>query len=290
VTRLSDASLNRGLSDGFLSSLLNGTMAPLLHVAKAYDLDVQIREDYINLYCRGLSLLKLEHLSTGTYRAEIHVKFLAGVQLPGEMRRSKDYATFSAGGDFAQQYASQLAAISTNSRPYAKDEGSAEDGLVRNSLRARSDMAIIDRQLQLHHVSKRADVICLTSEDEPRFIIGEVKYGLNNDIQTIPDQLAPYYRMRTEADGRLTQNAAEVYRRVVEQKRCLSLLPDDIAFPAGRPRVECLAILCDYNRRSELLSRARAAARDCGFTIHVVQPSGPDYAVPPVAEWQRLCR
>ena len=203
------------------------------------------------------------------------------------MRRSKDYATFSADGDFAQQYASQLTAISTNSRPYAKDEGSAEDGLVRNSLRARSDMAIIDRQLQLHHVSKRADVICLTSEDEPRFIIGEVKYRLNNDIQTIPDQLAPYYRMLTER--RAPHRTPPSIPPGSRQKRRLGLLPDAL-LPGRRPRVECLSILCAYNPLSELLSRARAAAIDCGFTIHVVQPSGPDYAVPPVAEWQRLCR
>lgn len=286
---MKEPTLNRGLSEGFLSSLLDGAMAPILCAAKAHDLDLQIREGYINLYDRGLSLLKLTACRGGAHRAEIHIKFLPGVQLPGERRRDDCYATFDADGDFAQRFASQLTAISVNAAAYVGAEAVAEQMLVRNSLRAGSSIVIIDRQLQVTGIPKRADVIGLTREAEPRLIIGEVKCGLNNDIQEIPEQVGHYYRVLTDHDGRLAESAACVYRRVVEQKRCLGLLPSDVSFPVGSPRVECLAILCDFNPRSSLLGRAQTAAENCGFTIHLVQPAGPDYGVPPMDEWEKLC-
>lgn len=286
---MGQAGLNRGLSSAFVDSLLRGALTPILDATKAHSLDLQIRECYINLYGRGLSLLKLSHQANGSYRAEIHAKFLEGVELPGERRRSGCYVAFDAGGEFAKRYQEAVGAISTNASPYAADEASAEQVLVRNSLSPDAPLAIIDRQLQLHGIPKRADVLGLTREPEPRFIIGEVKCGLNSDIQDIPAQLEPYYRMLTEADGRLTQNATDVYYRVVEQKLLLGVLPADVRFPAERPLVECLAILCDYNPRSRLLGRARTAAGACGLPIHLVQPEGPGYSVPPLDQWESLC-
>ena len=53
--------LSRGLAKEFLVALLTGALKPILDAAKAHGLDLQVREDYINLYDRGLSLLKLTH-------------------------------------------------------------------------------------------------------------------------------------------------------------------------------------------------------------------------------------
>lgn len=287
--RLALLGLNRGLAEEFVGDLMTGPLARIVDTAKAQGLDLQVREDYINLYDRGLSLLELRHQRRGAYRAKIHVKFLRDVHLPGELRRDGSYATLDANGSFVERYCEAVGAISANANPYAADEASAEQVLVRDSLGPDSAMVIIDRQLQLHGIPRRADVIGLTREPQPRFIIGEVKCGLNNDIQEIPAQLEPYYRMLTDADGRLTTNATDVYCRVVEQKQLLGVLPADVRFPAERPLVECLAILCDYNPRSRLLGRARVAAGSCGFIIHLVQPQGPDYSVPPLNEWGKLC-
>lgn len=281
--------LNRGLSDEFLSSLQSGSMAPIICAAKTYGLDLQIREDYINLYHRGLSLLKLTHSRRGSYRAEINLKFLPGVQLPGEIRRGACYATFDADDLFARQYSTSVAAVSANADRHVGSERSAEQSLVRGSLHAGSAVVIIDRQVQLHGLRKCADVIGITREDEPRLIIGELKYGLDRRIPRISEQLGHYYRMLTDPDGRLAQNVADVYRRVIEQKCRLHVLPGDVSFPARSPRVECLAILCDYSPRRPLLEEARAAAEGCGFAVRLVQPTGPDYEVPPVDEWEKLC-
>jgi len=285
---LATTRLNRGLSDEFVSELLAGAMAPILAAARSRDLDFQIREDYVNLYHRGLSLLKLSQQRAGAYRAQIHVEYLRGVELPGETRRDEPHAVFAADSAFAEAWAAQLQAITANSDDHAHREAEAEQALVRNSLLPASPLAIIDRQVQVHGIGKRADVIGLTCEAEPRFVIAEVKRGLNNGIQKIPEQLAGYRRVLAGADGRLRDECCNVYRRVVEQKRRLGILPDSVVFPQGRPEVECLAILCDYNPNSRLLDRARRLAQGCGFTIRRVEPAAPDYELPPRPEWSRL--
>jgi len=149
-------------------------------------------------------------------------------------------------------------------------------------------MLVIDRQIQVHGIRTRADVIGITRETEPRLIIGEVKVGLNNDIQKVLSQLDPYFQTLADHHGRLAQEAATVYERVLKQKQFLGVAPTDFQFPPCRPRVECLVILCDYKPRSELLARARQEALNYAFLVHLAQPEGPDYCIPPVCDWEQL--
>jgi len=263
-------------------------MTPLLDAAQDHDLDVQIRDEYINIYHGGLSVLQLRRYHEGRYVAEIDRNLVGGVTLPGERCSAGRRAAFNVGFAFVEQYLRQLQVLTRNADARIREERAAEGMLVRNSVQANSPMVIIDRQVSVTGVKGIADVVGVVRSGDPRFIIGEVKYGLNNDIQNIPEQVGDYYNTFTEPDGYLTKNATDVYRRVVEQKHVLGLLPGDLTFPPGRPRVECLAILCDYNPRSTLLDRARNAALGCPFTIYVVQPDGPDYRIPPLDEWELL--
>lgn len=279
----------RGLSARFMHDLRDGMLLPLLRAALQHGLDLQIRDDYINLYYHGLSAIKVMRAShNGSYSATIHVKYLVGTALPCELRRNDSYALFDVGAAFLDAYVRQLAVLITNADSYRTAERDAEQVLVQNSLMPNSPVAILDRQVQVHGIRKRADVIGITRDSEPRMILGEVKVGLNNDIQYLPEQLHPYYDVLVGEDGRLKEIMACAYRNVVVQKQQLGVLPPHVAFPSGSPRVECLVILCDYNGRSRLLDRARDQAKNCGLPIWLVKPAGPDYRVPDRANWERV--
>jgi hypothetical protein len=283
-------SFRRGISPSFVADFQAGLLVPLLKAAVHQELDLQIREEYINLYYHGCSVIKLSRTKreVGTYKTEIHVKYLTGVTLPDERSRSKEYATFDVSPAFVDAYVLNLPSIMVNARGFKKREGEAEQMLVRNSLLPSSSMILIDRQVQVHDIKDKADVIGITYEAEPRLIIGEVKVGLNNGIQSIPDQLEKYYSNLAGADGRLNQNVDAAYRNVVEQKKALGVLPQNIVYPNERPRVECLAILCDYNEQSRLLGRARELAKNKSFPLWVATPVGPKFRVPEIAKWERL--
>ena len=68
----------RGLSDRFMGDLINGKLSPLLeriHMDSTFDL--QIRDEYVNIYYRGGNLLKLES-SSGIYIPHFDEKYCMG--------------------------------------------------------------------------------------------------------------------------------------------------------------------------------------------------------------------
>lgn len=50
---------NRGLAEEFVRELKGGRLSGLLTCARQRGLDVQIRENYVNFYHQGCSVLKL---------------------------------------------------------------------------------------------------------------------------------------------------------------------------------------------------------------------------------------
>lgn len=272
-----------------MADLRDGMLSPLLKAAIQHGLDLQIREDYINLYYYGLSAIKvMRPIRGGSYSATVHVKYLAGTALPQETGRNDRYAAFDVGPSFVDEYVHQLAAITANADSYRTREADAEQRLVRDSLMPESPVCFLDRQVQVHGVRKRADVIGITRDGEC-LLLGEIKVGLNNDIQRLPWQLDSYYKVLADGDGRVRQQIAGAYRNVIAQKQTLGTLPPHVAFPVEDPRVECIVILRDYNSRSRLLDRTRDRAKNCGFVIWVVKPAGSDHGIPDRSKWERLC-
>lgn len=78
---------NRGLSDAFLETLKSDYnkprtwWRPFLSNKKSF---IAIRENYLNVYYRGASLLKLSQSSDKTVKGRIHYKYLLRPELKGE--------------------------------------------------------------------------------------------------------------------------------------------------------------------------------------------------------------
>lgn len=63
----------RGLRDEFVADLVDGHLTPILSAAREHELDLQIRENYIDIYHAGRRVLKLRHLPRlSQHRAIIH--------------------------------------------------------------------------------------------------------------------------------------------------------------------------------------------------------------------------
>jgi hypothetical protein len=73
----------RALSDEFLGCLKSGFLSGIIEsVRRDPDFNLEIRDSYINVYYKGNSLLKLAEHGGSRYKAEIHEKFLDGMNLP----------------------------------------------------------------------------------------------------------------------------------------------------------------------------------------------------------------
>jgi len=73
----------RGISDNFLKILKNGYLAEIIEQTKTdHDLNLEIRDHFINLYYKGHSLLKLSEWKQAGYKVSIYPRFTKGLEIP----------------------------------------------------------------------------------------------------------------------------------------------------------------------------------------------------------------
>jgi hypothetical protein len=279
----------RGLKDEFILELNEGFLKPLLISAKSRDLDVQIRENNVDIYESGRCVFNLTHLSrSGAYSARIHNKFLKGLAWSDQSEvRSDDYSSFPVNDSFLNQYIASIDQILKNAITTAKSEATVEGSLVQASHHPGSPLVFLDRQVQLHGASIRMDLIGLSSGTEPKIILTELKNGLNNDIQNLMDQISKYYKL-IAPDGRLREDVFSSYSKVIKQKQKLGLISPELDMPDKCPCVESLIVLYDYNERSRLLDRLTQAAKEHTLPVWlVVLPKG-QFVIPQMQDWRRL--
>ena len=276
----------RGISERFLGELLEGCFADICRAVMRHGLDLQIRQNYIDIYQRGNAVLKLRELKRPPcFRAEFHEKYLRGVSLPDQLPPGKSpYVAFDARGRFVEAYVRALPQVMANAKDYPGEEGAVEGELIRENCVPRAPVVFIDRQVQAHGVRKKADLLGLTRDG---VALVELKQGLDTRIQRLMEQVGDYHGVLVD-DGRLRHEVSDSYRKVVAQKKVLGFLPDDVAWPEGRPAVECLIVLYAYNPRSQLLDRLRRAASCSALRTSLVLLSKGEYAIPPPEKWKQL--
>ena len=141
----------RKLSAPFMDALQQGFLSLLLREVSAdQDLDLQIRDDYLNIYYKGNSLLKLTR-QHATYKVEIHAKFCKGLDVPTTLNE-QTLATFL----------SLIPALKVNITRFGRSslEIEYEQLIIRannDERRNNSEYFILDRQYALN--SYRFDLI-----------------------------------------------------------------------------------------------------------------------------------
>ncbi|MFN8256033.1 MAG: hypothetical protein U0W24_10120 [Bacteroidales bacterium] len=180
----------RTLNPNFIIEFKSGKYKRLIDkVITDSDLDFQIRENYVNIYYKGNSILKLWENST----FEIHQKFVKNTSLP-------EKGTF-----LINDFLSALPKIKENvnevksKRPTLEIE--YEQLFIRSNNTVNSELFITDRQFadKEDGADIRFDLTGITwSQPRKRgqtvpLTFVEVKYGLNNDIKNLSNQLQRYY-------------------------------------------------------------------------------------------------
>ncbi|MBN1629675.1 MAG: hypothetical protein JW990_07925 [Thermoleophilia bacterium] len=252
-------------------------------------LDLQIREDYLDIYHRGLAVLKLaRHRRPPEYRATIHHKFLKGVSLPARCSTgSSKYTTFSATDAFVADYMAHLPQVLENAREYSSPEAEVEERMIQDSYTAPSPVVFIDRQVQVHGVRKKADLLGVNRLTGAA-VLTELKRDLDARIQHLMSQIADYHAVLVGRDGRLRREVADSYRLVTRQKKLLGLLPDAALLSDEAPVVECLLVLHRYNLKSKLLGRLKDSAQQSPLKTKLVLLPKDQYVLPPPEQWERL--
>jgi len=251
----------RKLSNTFIDNLLEGHLKDVLEVVKAdMDLDLQIRANYINIYYKGNSLLKLSEVDSGRYTAESHEKFTSGVPIP-------DLTDEASTANFLERIPSLKENITEHGKSSLELE--YEQLIIRannNEPRNNTEYFIVDRQyvdpkgrfdlvgFYWNLPRHRGDVVPLC--------LMEVKFALNPDIGELHSQLNTYYdamksdfkKMASEFQGILQQ---KLELRLFDQKDDRLDVMKTLTINDDINNAQFIVILIDYNPRSKFFERAR---------------------------------
>ncbi len=282
---------DRGLSPEFLAELIGGRFQSLALLAASGQLDLQIRNDYINLYHDGASVLNLtERKRPRGYRAVIHEKFLQGVKLPDELKKGESYWEYEASDAFVEKYLAQLPGIQKNAGRRTRPEAIAEQKIIAANSEDISKVVLIDRQIQVPGIGPRLDLVGLSKTRDGRmsFVLVELKQGLDNRIQDLAGQMGQYYEILARDNGVLRQDLQNAYRKVISQKQALGLLPKGIHIPDEPLPVTCLLVLYDYNPKSKLLDRLRPKAAAAVIDLQLVLLPKGQFCLPSQDAWELL--
>ena len=201
--------------------------------SSGFEYDLQIRNDYLNLYYKGNSLGKISYLkSKGLYKIEIHYKFVEGMASAIERfkySRKNKYYLFTLKNIELHPFFSTRN-LSLMARKVKKvnfqEEIVFEQMLLTDNVN-RDDLIIIDRQIADQDSPTKMDLLALkrNSTGKYQFCILEVKLGNNPELKDrVFAQLTGYIK-------RITKNFPqykECYEKNVLQKQKLGLLSSDL--------------------------------------------------------------
>ena len=249
----------RKLSATFLNCLKSGFLSPITeYVRNDHDLNLEIRDGYINVYYKGNSLLKLTEIgSLIHYKAEIHRKFLEGIEIPLDFTAST-----------VPEFVKCIPLIKQNISKYGQNslELEYEQMIVRaNNFERRNNTEyfIVDRQYKIG--ADRFDLTGIFWDRNNRqrnrqasVCLLEIKFALNKDIQRVDRQLARYYE---SIKGKAADIAKEM-ETIFKQKLELGLYDQSadrlkamktLTFARNIEAFQFVLVLVDYNQNSTLL-------------------------------------
>jgi hypothetical protein len=269
------AEKKRMLSGKFLEDLKGGFLSDITeNVIADPDLNLEIRENYINVYYKGNSLLKLTETAF-RYKAEIHAKYLDGLTLPPEYTKEN-----------ISQFLDAIPLLKHNIVRYGKRsiEIEYEQMIIRANnyeYHNNTEYFIVDRQyaipegrLDLTGVFWRRDN--RQNNRQAQVCLMEVKYALNPDIGEVHAQLQRYY----DGIAPLAPQFAGEMQTVFRQKLDLGLYNQSaprlsamktLTFVPDIKQFQFILVLVDYNPYSSKLDLGRLAALSFADQIKVFE-------------------
>lgn len=253
----------RGISESFLTCLKSGFLSEFTErVKRDRDLNLELRESYINVYFKGNALLKLTEVGAlPRYKVAIHKKFSEDLEIPLELTESNIH-----------QFVTNIPFIKENIIKYGQRsiELEYEQMIIRaNNYEPRNNTEyfIVDRQYTVKE--GRFDLTGIhwgmrgrQKNRNASVCLMEIKFALNQDLQLVHEQLAKYY----EPIKKNATDIAEEMEGVFRQKLELGLYNHPInrlnamktlTFSRDIKDFQFILILVDYNRNSRLLALGR---------------------------------
>lgn len=196
-------------------------------IQSGFEYDLQIRDNYFNLYYKGNSIGKISYSTkTKKYKISIHNKFInKKIEERFKPQRIESYLIFTLlKKQLHPLFSSQnlLSMAQKVKEIYYQEETTFEQMVMTDNVN-RPDLIIIDRQIIDNTAKTKMDLLALTKnkDNDYQFCIIEVKLGNNSELKSrVIAQLNGYH-------DRISKNFKdykECYEKNFKQKQELGLL------------------------------------------------------------------
>lgn len=253
----------RGLSEDFINDLNVGILAPIRDaVLSDRDLIMEIREEYINVYCKGHNLSCIKR-ANNAYSHSTHEKFTLG----NPEEKQGDIQSIDDARSLVSKFTSTKGHIAEHR--IGGTEIEFEQFIIRSNNyepRNNTEYFILDRQLVEpgKRDSGRPDMTGFfwsrndrKKNQEVPLVLFEVKFALNPDIKNLSNQLSRYWTWLESNYEEHIQQHQEILRQKCSlglfgpqgtREKALTTLQisQDIA------KSQIIIILVDYNSHSTL--------------------------------------
>ena len=258
IENIVDKHKPRKLSENYMFALMNGFLSDIRKTIIAdKDLDLQIRDNYINIYFKGNSLLKLTEVDPEKYAVDIHTKFL-GDKVIQDLSSKETTDEFISFIPFLKKNIIKHGVKSL--------ELEYEQLIIRannNEKRNNSEYFFIDRQYATKEGRHDLTGIYWKWEGRRRgqvvpLCFMEIKFALNQDIKSVHSQIKRYY----EDINQNTKSIAQESEKILEQKLDLGLFDQDpkrteamktLTIGEEIDNYQFILVLVDYNPYSKSL-------------------------------------
>ena len=260
----------RGLEEKYLNQLKTRGELSFLRNKKFFgkDVDIQFRENYINLYYYGASLLKFTWRKDGSYRAEISEAYCKPVPctvfefehtVQGRTRGFK--FTPETIHDFGTHFEEFCEAVKANIRCHGwSAEAAFEQLFIDMNLghRSKPSFLILDRQANMG--GPELDVVALSKIPESgkyRLNLVELKYGEDPRIpEILQKQLKPYHA----AFHAQYERVVEVYQKVIDQKKAIDrwYYPYPVEISSDPTTMRMIGVFANVDPNGKLVKEARS--------------------------------
>jgi hypothetical protein len=239
-----------------MACLASGHLTQLIQtVRQDYDLNLEIRDGFLNIYFKGHSLLKLSEGKRERYTVAVHKKFTHDLDLPQVLDNQRA----------VEKFVNCIPKLKQNILQNGK--GSLEIEYEQMIIRANnyeprnnSEYFIVDRQYTVDvgrfdltgfYWDRRAR----RKGQEVSPCLMEVKFALNQDIREVHEQLVRYYN----ALRPIASQFAEEQEMMLRQKLALGLYCQSqdrldamktLVFSRDIAQFQFILILVDYNPNS----------------------------------------
>jgi hypothetical protein len=164
-------------------------------VRSGFEYDLQIRNNYFCLYCKGNSIGKIVYnIKTQLYNVSIHNKFInkkiaerfqpqKGTYLVFTIKKEQLHPLFSS---------QNLLAMAQKVKEVNYQEETTFEQMIMTDNVNRQDLIIIDRQIRDNLNTTRMDLLALTrkNHNDFQFCVIEVKLGNNPELKSMVTQKA----------------------------------------------------------------------------------------------------